>query len=104
MKAGETLLVHGAAGGTGAAAIQLGKALGGRVIAVASGALKTQKCLGFGADEVVDSSREDFVERVHVLTGGAHEPRTVVAMTLRSAFWVAQALLLPRIGSLSAPK
>ncbi|MBK9071035.1 MAG: hypothetical protein IPL79_08550 [Myxococcales bacterium] len=41
---------------------------------------------------------------VHVLTGGAHEPRTVVAMTLRSAFWVAQALLLPRIGSLSAPK
>ncbi|MBK6736572.1 MAG: NADPH:quinone oxidoreductase family protein [Haliea sp.] len=71
MKAGETLLVHGAAGGTGAAAIQLGKALGGRVIAVASGALKTQKCLGFGADEVVDSSREDFVERVHALTGGA---------------------------------
>lgn len=34
---------------------------------------------------------------VHVLTGGAHEPRTVVAMTLRSGFWLAQALLLPRL-------
>lgn len=34
---------------------------------------------------------------VHVLTGGAFEPRTVVAMTVRSGFWVAQALLLPRV-------
>lgn len=34
---------------------------------------------------------------VHVLSGGAFEPRTVIAMTLRSGFWVAQALLLPRV-------
>ncbi|MCC6999396.1 MAG: hypothetical protein IT370_32600 [Deltaproteobacteria bacterium] len=34
---------------------------------------------------------------VHVLAGGAFEPRTVIAMTLRSTFWVAQALLLPRV-------
>ena len=41
---------------------------------------------------------------LHVLTGGAYEPRTVVAMTLRSGFWLAQALLLPRLlGVRSAP-
>jgi NADPH2:quinone reductase len=71
MKAGETLLVQGASGGTGAAAIQLGKALGGRVIAVANGKLKTDKCISFGADDVIDSSREDFVEKISVLTQGA---------------------------------
>ena len=71
MKAGETLLVHGASGGTGAAAIQVGKALCGRVIAVASGQQKCEKCIGFGADAVIDSSREDFVERIHQLTLGA---------------------------------
>jgi NADPH2:quinone reductase len=71
MQKGETLLVHGASGGTGAAAIQIGKALGGRVIAVANGKKKAEKCTGFGADEVIDSSREDFVERVTALTNGA---------------------------------
>jgi len=70
MKKGETLLVHGASGGTGAAAIQIGKALGGRVIAVANGKQKTEKCVSFGADDVIDSSREDFVERINILTTG----------------------------------
>lgn len=71
MQAAETLLVHGAAGGTGAAAIQLGKALGGRVIAVANGRAKAEKCVSFGADEVIDSSCEDFVARINTLTNGA---------------------------------
>jgi len=71
MRKEETLLVHGASGGTGAAAIQIGKALGGRVIAVASGKQKVEKCLSFGADEVIDSSRDDFVQRISVLTHGA---------------------------------
>jgi NADPH2:quinone reductase len=71
MKAGETLLVHGASGGTGAAAIQIGKALGGRVIAVANGQQKIDMCVAFGADDVIDSSREDFVERISALTNGA---------------------------------
>lgn len=70
MKKGETLLVHGASGGTGAAAIQIGKALGVRVIAVANGKHKIEKCKDFGANDVIDSSREDFVERTNVLTGG----------------------------------
>lgn len=71
MRKGDTLLIHGASGGTGVAAIQIGKALGGRVIAVANGKEKAEKCKGFGADDVVDSSREDFVERINVLTNGA---------------------------------
>jgi NADPH2:quinone reductase len=70
IKKGETLLVHGASGGTGAAAIQIGKALGGRVVAVANGGKKVKKCISFGADDVVDSSREDFVERINELTNG----------------------------------
>jgi len=71
MKTGETLLVHGASGGTGAAAIQIGKALGGRVIAVASNQEKCDRCIGFGADVAIDSGREDFVERTKQLTLGA---------------------------------
>jgi NADPH:quinone reductase len=70
MKKGETLLVHGASGGTGAAAIQIGKALGGHVIAVAGNRQKCDMCIGFGADAVIDSSREDFVERISQLTRG----------------------------------
>jgi NADPH:quinone reductase len=70
MRKGETLLVHGASGGTGAAAIQIGKVLGGRVIAVASCKQKAEKCISFGADVVIDGSREDFVERINVLTYG----------------------------------
>jgi NADPH2:quinone reductase len=71
MKKGETLMVHGASGGTGAAAIQIGKALGGRIIAVASNQKKCDKCIGYGADAVIDSSREDFVERINQLTLGS---------------------------------
>jgi NADPH2:quinone reductase len=70
MQKGETLLVFGASGGTGFAAIQLAKALGGKVIAVANGKKKSEKCLEFGADEIVDSSREDFVERAMAFTNG----------------------------------
>ena len=56
LRAGETLLVHGAAGGTGFPAVQLGKALGARVVAVARGAEKAERCRADGADHVVDAS------------------------------------------------
>ena len=56
MREGETVLVHGAAGGTGAPAVQLAKALGARVIAVARGADKAEACRLDGADVVIDSS------------------------------------------------
>jgi NADPH2:quinone reductase len=68
---GETLLVLGAAGGVGVAAIQLGKLLGARVIAAVSSDEKAAFCKEQGADESIVYSREDLKERVKVITGGA---------------------------------
>lgn len=70
LQKGETLLVHGAAGGTGYAAIQLGKALGARVLAVASGAEKCAFCREQGADVVIDRREQDFVDTVKECTEG----------------------------------
>jgi NADPH2:quinone reductase len=70
LAAGETLLVHAAAGGVGLAAVQIGRALGARVIAGASDAEKLALCREFGADEGVDTSRPDWHERVKELTNG----------------------------------
>lgn len=70
LKEGETLLVLGAAGGVGLAAIQIGKALGARVIAAASTAEKLAICKSNGADELINYSTEDLRDRVKELTGG----------------------------------
>jgi NADPH2:quinone reductase len=70
IKEGETLLVLGAAGGVGVAAIELGKLLGARVIAAARGADKLAFCRDHGADEVIDYTTEDLKERVKQLTRG----------------------------------
>lgn len=68
---GETLLVTGAAGGVGTAAIQLGKAAGARVIAIAGGEKKVEICKELGADEVIDHRvEEDLVAAVKGLTDG----------------------------------
>jgi NADPH:quinone reductase len=69
LQAGETLVVHSAASGLGTAAIQLGKAAGARVIAVAGGPEKGALCRALGADVVVDHLAEDFVEAVLTATG-----------------------------------
>ena len=66
----ETVLVLGAAGGTGAAAIQLSKALGAKVIAVASSAEKLDYCRILGADHVIDRTSQNVVEETMRLTGG----------------------------------
>ncbi|MEU8900514.1 NADPH:quinone oxidoreductase family protein [Nocardia sp. NPDC048505] len=71
LRSGETLLVHAAAGGVGSAAVQLGKAAGARVIAVAGGADKAALARAQGADVVVDRTTEDFVAVVKAATGGA---------------------------------
>jgi NADPH2:quinone reductase len=63
LKSGETLLVLGAAGGVGVAAIQIGKMLGARVVAAASSAEKLAFCKENGADEVIDYAKEDLKER-----------------------------------------
>ena len=70
LNAGETLLVHGAAGGTGLAAVEVGKALGAEVIATAGGADKLAVARDHGADHLIDYRSEDIRERVKALTGG----------------------------------
>lgn len=71
LKRGETLLVLGAAGGVGMAAIELGKLLGARVIAAASSAEKLAACTREGADLTINYASEDLKDRIKTLTGGA---------------------------------
>ena len=70
LKEGETLLVLGAAGGVGIAAIEIGKALGARVIACASSAEKLEVCKQHGADAGINYASEDLRERIKALTDG----------------------------------
>ena len=70
LEPGETLVVIGGAGGTGQAALQIGKALGARVIATAGGPEKAAFCRRLGADEVIDYRSQDIAERVKALTDG----------------------------------
>ena len=70
LEPGETLLVLGAAGGVGLAAVEIGKAMGARVIAGASSAEKLAVAHARGADDVVNYATENLTERVLALTGG----------------------------------
>jgi len=70
LAAGETLLVLGAAGGVGLAAIEIGKVLGARVIACASSEDKLAVCRSHGADATINYSTEDLRERIKLLTDG----------------------------------
>ncbi|MFZ5722210.1 MAG: NADPH:quinone oxidoreductase family protein [Pseudomonadota bacterium] len=69
LKAGETLLVLGASGTTGSTAIELGKAMGAKVIACASTAEKRQHCLDAGADLAVDYTAADWRNQVKAASG-----------------------------------
>ena len=70
LAAGENLVVLGAAGGVGVAAIEIGKLLGARVIACASSADKLAVCRAHGADATIDYSTEDLKESIRALTNG----------------------------------
>jgi NADPH2:quinone reductase len=101
LKPGESLLVLGAAGGVGLAAVQLGKLMGARVIAAASSADKLQRARDNGADEGIDYSREDLKERVKQLTRGAgvdvvYDPvgGTVSEQALRATAWNGRLLVI----------
>ena len=67
---GETILVHGGAGGIGTMAIQLAKSFGARVICTAGTPAKLERCTELGADLAVSYVRDDFVSAVDVFTGG----------------------------------
>ena len=70
LQPGETLLVLGAAGNVGLAAVELGKTMGARVIAAASSAEKLAVCRDRGADETIDYAKEDLKKRAKELTEG----------------------------------
>ncbi len=70
LKAGDTCLVHAAAGGVGQLLCQVAKIRGATVIATAGGQEKTGIALKAGADEVIDYKTEDFEEKVKRITGG----------------------------------
>jgi len=94
LKAGDTLLVHGAAGGVGLTAVEIGKKLGATVIATASTPAKLEVASQYGADHVIDYSNEDVRTRVLDLTGGRgadviYDPvgGAAFAASLRSIAW-----------------
>ena len=70
IRPGENLVVLGAAGGVGLAAVELGKALGARVIAAASSEEKLAVCRDHGADETIDYSKDGLKDGIKELTGG----------------------------------
>lgn len=71
MKAGDTILLHAAAGGVGLLAVQLAKLMGLRVIGTVSSEEKAEKARSYGCDEIVFYRREDVAARVRELTDGA---------------------------------
>jgi NADPH2:quinone reductase len=70
LKPGETLLVLGASGGVGLSAIQIGKAMGARVIAAASSEAKLRVCKDSGADALINYAQDDLRARIKAITGG----------------------------------
>ena len=89
LKAGETIMIHGATSGIGVAAIQMAKAAGARVIATGRGADKANQALELGADIAVDTSSEDFeavaranggVDVVLELVAGPYFPKNIEAL------------------------
>ena len=102
--AGEWVLVHGAAGGIGIAAIQVAKRFGARVIATASTEAKRAACLEEGADHAIDY-RGGFVDQVKALTGGrgvdiVYDPigDKVADESLRCLAWGGRLLILGFLG------
>jgi NADPH:quinone reductase len=104
MQAGEWVLVHGAAGGIGIAAIQVAKAFGAKVIATASTEEKRAACLQEGADHAIDYAG-GFLDQVKVLTGGhgadiVYDPigAKVTDESLRCLAWCGRLLILGFLG------
>jgi NADPH:quinone reductase len=101
LKAGETLLVLGAAGGVGLTAVEIGKQLGARVIAAAGGPEKLAVAREHGADELIDYTRESIRDRVRELTGGlgadvVYDPvgGDAFDQALRAVNWAARMLVI----------
>lgn len=101
LKAGETLLVHGAAGGVGLTAVEIGKIMGATVIATASTDEKLEVCKQHGADHVINYSSGEFKDQVKELTGGngadvIYDPvgGDVLLQSLRCINWEGRLLVI----------
>ena len=101
LQAGETLLVHGAAGGVGLAAVECGRALGARVVATARGAAHLKVAKAHGAEALIDTAGEDVRTRVKELTEGhgadvAFDPvgGDLFMASLRSIAWEGRLLVI----------
>jgi NADPH2:quinone reductase len=99
LRAGETLLVHGAAGGVGLTAVEIGKALGAQVVATAGGPDKCAVAKARGADHAIDYKSEDIRERVKALVGGVdvvYDPvgGDTFEASLRVVNWNARILII----------
>jgi len=101
LQSGETLLVLGAAGGVGLTAVEIGKALGARVIAAAGGADKIAVAKSRGADELIDYRSESIRDRVRELTAGngadiVYDPvgGDAFDQALRAVNWEARMLVI----------
>jgi len=81
LRAGETLLIHGGAGGLGTAAIQLGRAFGARVAATDTPAARLELCRQLGAERTIDYACEDFVEILRSEFGSADVVLDIVGGT-----------------------
>jgi len=104
MRAGEWVLVHGAAGGIGIAAIQIAKLFGAKVIATASTDAKRAVCLEQGADHAIDYA-SGFLDQVKALTDGSgvnivYDPigAAVTEESLRALAWGGRLLILGFLG------
>jgi NADPH2:quinone reductase len=101
LQAGETLLVLGAAGGVGSSAVEIGKAMGARVVAAASTDEKLGFTLAMGADDTVNYSEEDLRSRIRELTDGrgvdvVYDPvgGELSELALRSTAWNGRFLVI----------
>src|SRR5215813_1349219 len=101
LQPGETLLVLGAAGGVGLTAVEIGKAMGARVIAAAGGAEQLAVVSERGADELIDYRKESIRDRVRALTGGkgadvVYDPvgGDAFDQALRAVNWEARMLVI----------
>jgi NADPH2:quinone reductase len=101
LEAGETLLVMGAAGGVGLAAVEIGKAMGARVLAAASSEEKLALCRKRGADETINYASENLRDRIKELTGGegvdiVYDPvgGSYTESALRSTKWRGRLLVI----------
>ncbi|PCJ57422.1 MAG: zinc-binding dehydrogenase [Rhodospirillaceae bacterium] len=101
LQPGETLLVHGAAGGVGLTAVEIGKTMGARVIATASTAEKLELAIAHDADDGINSRTEDIRTRVKELTDGrgadvVYDPvgGAIFDASLRATAWGGRILVI----------